>query len=1082
MGGMPPVGRAPAPGDLVITEILYDPHNALAEDTAEWFEIENRTGDTLNLAGCVFADDGGNETAADGIILEPFAIGVVARSADGLLNGGLPNVVGTFDFGLNNGGDSVIVRCGDVEIDVVAYDDGAAAFPDARQYSISLDPEAEDNADGANWCLAGEDDVYYEGATPDDVHRGTPGAANPACPEPIAVTACRILGDAQRTVNFRTTFDVSGLIEIPGVTDLTNGVDVDNRVMAQVGVAPRGTVEDDEAWIFTPAEPDGAWDAEAAGEVGRDAYIVTLDAPRVGEYDVAFRASADGGLTWTWCDTDADLDGYQPESALQLTVDPDPADVCDPECGADEVCLRGTCVAAAPAAPGDVIVTEILYDPHDPLDDNDAEWFELTNLTDSNISLLDCFVADDGGNQVFVDDVIEAGGTLLFVRSDDGALNGGLEPDLTFGFSLGNGGDSLTVQCGETVLDTVVYDDVDGWPGATQRISIQLSADRYDAEANDAAGSWCVAPEELVYFVADPVENSHRGTPGAANAQCPVDPCDPNPCDENQICDAGECIDRMGPGVGEVFFTEVLMDPHTSLDDTNAEWFELHNPTDGALDLTGCTITENGGMGIELTHMIEAGGYLLFVKSEDMLLNGGLVPDGTFGFGLGNSAESLTLSCFDVVIDTIAWGTGTDLPSVRQASLQLDPRTYTAELNDLATSWCSAEDVYYEAGGDGDHRGTPGAANPQCADPCFGVVCDEGLECVEGACVMIDPCADVVCDDPQMCVDGECVDPDPCLDVICDGDDVCVDGECVAPDPCADVVCDDPLVCVEGECVAPVPTPTMVGDVLITELLYDPHDGLPEETAEWFELHNPGEVELSLEGCVAREDNNQSSPLNGVVPAGGYVFFARSADPGVNGGLTPTGTFNFSLGNSGETLTVACNGVDIDAVTYDDGPDFPDARKVSINLDPDAFDEEANDEGSNWCFGRDRYFEAADPVGDHFGTPGAPNVVCAFTDAQMQALVDDRCAGCHTNGGMSGTMTLDDIFVGAVGVPSFEAEGLDRIEPGDHMASYLWHKLNGTHLDVGGEGLRMPRSGPPYLTDAQIERVGLWIDGLPVEP
>ena len=41
----------------------------------------------------------------------------------------------------------------------------------------------------------------------------------------------------------------------------------------------------------------------------------------------------------------------------------------------------------------------------------------------------------------------------------------------------------------------------------------------------------------------------------------------------------------------------------------------------------------------------------------------------------------------------------------------------------------------------------------------------------------------------------------------------------------------------------------------------------------------------------------------------------------------------------------------------------------------------------------------------------------------------------------------------------------------------MFHKLAGTHLSVGGNGVRMPRNGP-YLSDIEIERVGRMIDGL----
>ena len=60
-----------------------------------------------------------------------------------------------------------------------------------------------------------------------------------------------------------------------------------------------------------------------------------------------------------------------------------------------------------------------------------------------------------------------------------------------------------------------------------------------------------------------------------------------------------------------------------------------------------------------------------------------------------------------------------------------------------------------------------------------------------------------------------------------------------------------------------------------------------------------------------------------------------------------------------------------------------------------------------------------------------------------------------------------------VGVPAQTAK-LQRVRPGSPDESYLVHKLQGTHLDVGGSGLRMPMDGAP-LTPEQIEIIRAWI-------
>ncbi len=90
---------------------------------------------------------------------------------------------------------------------------------------------------------------------------------------------------------------------------------------------------------------------------------------------------------------------------------------------------------------------------------------------------------------------------------------------------------------------------------------------------------------------------------------------------------------------------------------------------------------------------------------------------------------------------------------------------------------------------------------PVTPDPCDGVECPDGQECVDGECVAVDPCEGVECPDGQECVDGECVAVDPCEGVECPDGQECVDGECVAVDPCEGVECPDGQECVDGECV-----------------------------------------------------------------------------------------------------------------------------------------------------------------------------------------------------------------------------------------------------------------------------------------
>lgn len=108
----------------------------------------------------------------------------------------------------------------------------------------------------------------------------------------------------------------------------------------------------------------------------------------------------------------------------------------------------------------------------------------------------------------------------------------------------------------------------------------------------------------------------------------------------------------------------------------------------------------------------------------------------------------------------------------------------------------------------------------------------------------------------------------------------------------------------------------------------------------------------------------------------------------------------------------------------------------------------------------------------------AGGTVTAFTKAEVQTLVNGRCAPCHITNASAGLSLANDFTTNTVNVNSSQVATLKRIQPGNKETSYLYHKIKGTHLTVGGSGLRMPRNGPPYLTDNEVARIGAYIDGL----
>ncbi len=117
------------------------------------------------------------------------------------------------------------------------------------------------------------------------------------------------------------------------------------------------------------------------------------------------------------------------------------------------------------------------------------------------------------------------------------------------------------------------------------------------------------------------------------------------------------------------------------------------------------------------------------------------------------------------------------------------------------------------------------------------------------------------------------------------------------------------------------------------------------------------------------------------------------------------------------------------------------------------------------------------------GGTDSGNTTGSVSYADVQAVWDDSCggSGCHTDGGTSGSLALDDgaSHANLVGVASIGA-AMDLVTAGSTDDSYLWHKLKGTQSDVEGSGSDMPLG--ITLTSGQFSTVETWIlDGASAE-
>ncbi len=166
------------PGELVITELMIAPLG-VAEVYGEWFELANVSDHDITLDGLTLTDDVNDTTVINPcspVILVAGGRAALGREADSTKNGGVALAYSyKTDMSLNNFGDSVIVKAGDVVIDKVTWMSTWVTKGKALSLDVT-DTTAAANDTENHWCWA--IDKLTDGDT------GSPGKANPPCPGP----------------------------------------------------------------------------------------------------------------------------------------------------------------------------------------------------------------------------------------------------------------------------------------------------------------------------------------------------------------------------------------------------------------------------------------------------------------------------------------------------------------------------------------------------------------------------------------------------------------------------------------------------------------------------------------------------------------------------------------------------------------------------------------------------------------------------------------------------------------------------------------------------------------------------------
>lgn len=178
----PPATSKPAPGEVLITEVMYD--SSGTEPQAEWIELHNRASTVRALTGLTLEDGGGRKhVIGAGITISGGAYVVLVRNKAGAIAAKVPAGVIAYEYGagladtagilLANGGTGGIALLnGATKITEAAYGGWFSQSGGSSVQLHLLDPSQ--TSVKTSWCLSSN--AWAAGS-----EKGTPGAAED-CP------------------------------------------------------------------------------------------------------------------------------------------------------------------------------------------------------------------------------------------------------------------------------------------------------------------------------------------------------------------------------------------------------------------------------------------------------------------------------------------------------------------------------------------------------------------------------------------------------------------------------------------------------------------------------------------------------------------------------------------------------------------------------------------------------------------------------------------------------------------------------------------------------------------------------------
>jgi hypothetical protein len=585
-------------------------------------------------------------------------------------------------------------------------------------------------------------------------------------------------------------------------------------------------------------------------------------------------------------------------------------------------CADGV-ITAGEAFPGDIVLTEVMFDPGQ-CGTLGGQYLELYSNAPCAIELadlqLDLGAGQQGVNPIEVGAARLEPGTYARVYrqpSAGRAYCNGITPE----FAWPRGGEllpgPLAVVDGGTLIDGVDFSTYEAVSGSAVLLDPTVLAAPSPTIGNDEwQTAWCRTDEVVA------PNGTDFGSPGRDNV------CDAPP----DFTDTGPVG---GPGVppdvvsadleaGQIVVSELMELPNCGL--ARGQYVELYNPTDLVLGLAGVELRINGASAaMPAGLVIEPDEHLLLTRDNASPCYASAVTPAwsydsgmAMGFG-GNQVDvvvpaSRHTSGADVVIDQVdtrqisnpAWPAEVD-----GQSRQLDEALLDSIDNDLPASWCETTDVvgFRIVPTVGDY-GTPGAPNTPCIN---------------------DTSIDTRFDSFRPGGDSE-----------------------PPPDTAA------PLTSLEP------------GDLRITEFMVLPADCEDELGGEYIEVLNTTDRRIDLDELRIRDsDASYRWTIRVTVEPGERAVIGsgstRSACVDADLRLQMDG-----LDNTGDTLAIETeDGTVLDAVDF---TDWPLSLGRSWEL-AEGLDHLANDSVASWCPASDPQVDSTD-----LGTPGAPNTGCSAVD------------------------------------------------------------------------------------------------------